>query len=114
MAELYVRVDGRAERIWEEAFVPGQEASEKRLPPEECIPYPDEARAQSVPVLEPGKAYSSTLWAALTVDGKSSARTYHAYFCMVDEGGRLEPYQVVWSDRLNDWDWASCGRGVRW
>lgn len=105
MVDLYKRVDGRAEKIWDESFTPETGGAVKRLSPDDCIDYPG---GEQAPPLSPRQAYSATLWAVLKLDGETHSRWYHMYFCMVDNGGELRPHQVHGDD------WGACGDDVRW
>jgi len=105
LVELYKRVDGRVEQIWEKAF--SAEGRAKRLPADECIDYPN-PDGERGPALVLGQAYSATLWTVLSLDGNTHSRWYHVYFCMIDTDNGLSPHQV-----LGD-DWSACGAGVHW
>lgn len=107
LIELYKRVDGRAEQIWEKPLAAETGGEVKRLPPDKCVEYPDPGGDQGPPLV-PGQAYSATLWAVLSLDGDTQSRWYHVYFCMIDTDNGLSPHQV-----LGD-DWSACGAGVRW
>ncbi|WP_344759299.1 hypothetical protein [Luteimonas lutimaris] len=107
LIDLYKRVDGHAERIWEKSFGAETGAVVKRLQPGECIEYPGRGGGHGQ-TLVPGQAYSATLWASLTLDGEAQSRWYHIYFCMIESDNGLVPHQV-----LGD-DWSACGVGVRW
>jgi len=52
--ELYERREGAAVLLWESDFVPEQGGVEKRLPIDDCIPYPA-ANVAGLPMLEVGK-----------------------------------------------------------
>lgn len=111
--EVSGRVDGRAERVWHGVLASDGDSEAKRLPPGECVEYPEDGDDSARP-LSSGKAYSATLWAYLDNAGRSGRRWYTAYFCMIDERGSLRPYQVMWSEKAGGWDWSACGPGVRW
>lgn len=46
-------------------------------------------------------------------DGRAEVRWYTAYFCMIEKDGSLEPHQVDWDRRLDDWGWGACGEAER-
>jgi len=101
MVDLYTRVDGRARQIWEQPFGAGTAITVKRLPPSECIEYPGHGGHGQA--LVPGQAYSATLWASLTLNGKAQSRWYHIHFCMIESDNGLVAHQVLGND------WSACG-----
>lgn len=104
MIDLYKRVDGRAEKIWDESFTPetggGETALTRRL-------HWLSRRRASAPALAEAGLQRNALGGS-QVDGETHSRWYHMYFCMVDNGGELRPHQVHGDD------WGACGDDVRW
>jgi len=41
-------------------------------------------------------------------DGQAEVRWYTAYFCMMENDGLLEPHQVEWDGRRDEWAWGTC------
>ena len=104
------RVDGAA-LIWEISYVESA-GSGPRLEPGDCIVFGQ--GSSIVPRLNAGSRYRVAMLGDVEQDdGQAEVRWYTAYFCMVEKGGSLEPHQVGWDRRLDDWAWSACGEAER-
>lgn len=93
--------------VWEVSYVEPA-GSGPRLRPGDCIAFGEGGSA--APRLKAGSRYRVAILGDMERrDGQAEVRWYTAYFCMMEKGGSLEPLQVEWDGRRDEWAWSACG-----
>lgn len=97
---------GRTSLVWEVSYMDAT-GSGPRLTPGDCIVFGE--GGSIAPRLNAGSRYRVAMLGDVErKDGQAEVRWYTAYFCMMENDGLLEPHQVEWDGRRDEWAWGTC------